>query len=139
MSLVVDASIALTWCFSDEQTPATVAVLYRVVDRTAFAPSVWPFEVLDALASAQRHGRCNAADRLRLTGFLRQLPIAIDEDTLHHAWTTTVELADRFRLTMYDAAYLELAHRQSLPLATLDGDLRRAATTVGVSLLGVAP
>jgi predicted nucleic acid-binding protein len=137
MSLVVDASIAVTWCFSDERTPATTAVLNRVVEEAALAPSIWPIEVLNALAIAQRRGRCNAADRLRLTGFLRQLPIAIDEDTLHHAWTTTAELADRFRLTMYDAAYLELAHRQSLPLATLDSDLQRAAKAAGVSLLGM--
>ncbi len=137
MSLVVDASIALTWCFSDERTPETIAVLNHVVDQAAFAPSVWPLEVLNALAIAQRRGRCNAADRLRLAGFLRQLPIAIDEDTLHHAWTTTAEFAERLQLTIYDAAYLELAHRQSLPLATLDSDLRRAAKTVGVSLLGV--
>lgn len=137
MSLVIDASIALTWCFSDERTPATTDVLNHVVDQAAFAPSIWPLEVLNALAVAQRRGRCSAADRLRLTGFLRQLPITIDEDTLHHAWTTTAEFADRFRLTMYDAAYLELAHRRSLPLATLDSDLRRAAKTVGVSLLAV--
>ena len=138
MSPVIDASIALTWCFSDERNSATIAVLNHVVDQAAFAPAIWPLEVLNALAVAQRHGRCNAADRLRLTGFLRQLPIAIDEDTLNRAWTTTAELADRFRLTMYDAAYLELAHRQSLPLATLASDLRRAARAVGVSLLGVA-
>ena len=138
MSLVLDASIALTWCFSDERTAATTAVLNHVVDQAAFAPAIWPLEVLNALVVAQRRGRCNAADRLRLTGFLRQLPITIDEDTLPHAWTTTAELADRFRLTIYDAAYLELAHRQSLPLATLDSDLRRAAKAVGVSLLGVA-
>jgi len=138
VSLVIDASIALTWCFSDERTAATTEVLNRVVDQAAFAPSIWPLEVLNALTVVQRRGRCNAADRLRLTGFLRQLPIAVDEDTLHHAWTTTAELADRFRLTMYDAAYLELAHRQSLPLATLDSDLRRAAKAVGISLLGIA-
>lgn len=138
MSLVLDASIALTWCFSDERTAATTDVLNHVVDQAAFAPSIWPLEVLNALAIAQRRTRCSAADRLRLTGFLRQLPITIDEDTLHHAWTTTAELAERFRLTIYDAVYLELAHRLSLPLATLGGDLRRAAEAVGVSLLGVA-
>jgi predicted nucleic acid-binding protein len=138
VSLIIDASIALTWCFADEQTPTTVAVLDRVVEQTALAPSVWPLEVLNALASAQRRGRCGAADRLRLTGFLRQLPIVIDDDTLYYAWTTTAELADRFRLTIYDAVYLELAHRHSLPLATLDAELRHAAKTIGVPLLGAA-
>ena len=57
MSLVIDASIALTWCFSDERTPATIAVLDRVVDQAAVAPSIWPLEVLNALAVAQRRGR----------------------------------------------------------------------------------
>ncbi len=138
MSLVIDASIALTWCFSDERTPAGTAVLDRVIEQTALAPSIWPLEILNALAAAQRRNRCSLTDRLRLAGFLRQLPIVIDDDTLYHVWTTTAEFADRFRLTIYDAAYLELAHRHSLPLATLDSDLRHAAKTVGLSLLGAA-
>lgn len=136
MTLVVDASVALTWCFEDERTPATIAVLDRVVRDGAMAPSLWPFEVLNALAAAQRRNRLNSERRLRLAGFLRQLPIAIDDDTIEYAWTMSAQLAERHRLTVYDAAYLELAQRMSLTLATLDGDLRSAARVAGVDLIG---
>jgi predicted nucleic acid-binding protein len=136
LTLVVDASVALTWCFEDERTPATIAVLDRVVRDGAKAPSLWPFEVLNGLAAAQRRNRLDRERRLRLAGFLRQLPIAIDDDTIEYAWTMSAQLAERHRLTVYDAAYLELAQRMSLPLATLDGDLRSAARTLGVDLIG---
>jgi predicted nucleic acid-binding protein len=136
LTLVVDASVALTWCFEDERTPATIAVLDRVVRDGAMAPLLWPFEVLNALAAAQRRNRLDSERRLRLAGFLRQLPIAIDDDTIEYAWTISAQLAERHQLTVYDAAYLELAQRMSLPLATLDGDLRSAAQMLGVDLLG---
>ena len=136
MTLVVDASVALTWCFEDERTPATIAVLDRVVRDGAMAPSLWPFEVLNALAAAQRRNRLDSERRLRLAGFLRQLPIAIDDDTIEYAWTMSAQLAERHQLTVYDAAYLELAQRMSLTLATLDGDLRSAARVAGVDLIG---
>ncbi len=136
MTLVVDASVALTWCFADERTPATTSVLDRVVQDGAIAPALWPLEVLNALAVAQRRNRCDTERRLLLAGFLRQLPITIDDDTIEYAWSTSAHLAERHRLTIYDAAYLELAQRMSLPLATLDGELRAAARSVGVDVLG---
>ena len=70
---------------------------------------------------------------------LARLPITIDPETDAHIWTTTLQLADRFRLTMYDAAYLELAQRHALPLATLDAGLRLAAEALGLALPGIAP
>jgi predicted nucleic acid-binding protein len=136
LTLVVDASVALTWCFEDERTPATIAVLDRVVRDGPMAPSLWPFELLNALAAAQRRNRLDSERRLRLAGFLRQLPIAIDDGTIEYAWTMSAQLAERHRLTVYDAAYLELAQRMSLPLATLVGDLRSAACMLGVDLIG---
>lgn len=66
------------------------------------------------------------------------MPITIASETNGHAWTTTLRLSERFKLSMYDAAYLELAERRSLPLATLDRDLRKAAPALGVALLGAA-
>jgi predicted nucleic acid-binding protein len=139
LTLVVDASVALTWCFEDERTPATIAVLDRVVRDGAMAPSLWPFEVLNARATAQRRNPFGSERRLRLAGFLRQLPIAIDDDTIEYAWTTSAQLAERHRLAVHDAAYLELAQRMSLPLATLDGDLCSSARTLGVGLIGHSP
>ena len=135
MSFVLDSSISLTWCFDDERTDATDALLEQLVEVGAAAPALWPLEVLNALAMAERRSRIDAERRQRLAGFLRDLPVTIDEETASHAWAVTYELAARFRLTVYDAAYLELAQRRGLPLATLDQELRAAAAALGVTLL----
>jgi predicted nucleic acid-binding protein len=136
VSFVLDNSVALTWCFEDERTPATTALLERVGEAGAFAPGFWPLEALNGLLVAARRGRLDSSRRQRLAGFLRALPISLDGETASQAWTTTVELAERFALSAYDAAYLELAQRHRLPLATLDRDLRAAATALGLTVLG---
>ena len=136
MSFVLDNSVALTWCFEDERTPATTALLERVGEAGAVAPGLWPLEALNGLLVAERRGRLDTARRQRLAGFLSALPIAIDGETAIQAWTTTAGLAERFALSAYDAAYLELAQRHELPLATLDRDLRAAVTALGLTILG---
>ncbi|MDR2504171.1 MAG: type II toxin-antitoxin system VapC family toxin [Deltaproteobacteria bacterium] len=136
MSFVVDSSIALTWCFEDEATPAADSLLIRLTNDGAYAPSLWPLEVLNALATAQRRGRITSEARQERLALLHELPIILDTETAEQAWTITNLLAERHGLTLYDAAYLELAQRLDLPLATLDADLRRAANAIGVPLLG---
>ena len=137
MRLVIDSSVALTWCFEDERTLSTVAVLDRVAQYSATAPALWPLEVLNALAMAERRKRLTTVQRHHLTGFLRELPITLDPETAAQAWTATARLAEQYRLTLYDASYLELAQRLGLPLATLDRELRAAAGALGVPLLGL--
>lgn len=139
MSFVVDSSVALSWCFEDERTPATKALLERVGENGAVAPQLWPSEVLNGLVMAERRRRIDAGRRRRLADFLRDLPIALDPDTTIHVWATTQGLAERFRLTVYDAIYLEMAQRRHLPLASLDKALRNAAAAVGVPVLGTTP
>lgn len=136
MSFVLDSSVALTWCFEDERTPATEALLKRVVETGAIVPVLWPLEVLNALAMAERRKRVDRDTRHRLTGLLRELPIRVDVDSASMAWTDTAALAERHQLTLYDASYLEVAHRLALPLGTLDGALRKAADSIRVPLLG---
>ena len=136
MSFVVDNSVALTWCFEDERTPATAALLEQVGKQGGVAPMLWPLEALNGLLVAERRGRLDASRRRRLTGFLRALPITLDAETAPQAWTATARLAERFGLSAYDAAYLELAQRHQLPLASLDRDLRSAATALGLTVLG---
>jgi predicted nucleic acid-binding protein len=136
VSLVLDSSVALTWCFEDEHTSATLDLLDQIVETGAMAPSLWPLEILNGLAMAERRGRLDATRRLQLGGFLRDLPINLDPDTASQAWTATALLAERYRLTLYDAAYLELAQRLDLPLATLDQELRAVAGALGVTTLG---
>ena len=136
MSLVLDSSVTLAWCFDDERTPTTDMLLDRVVDSGAEAPSLWPLEILNALAMAERRGRINADKRQELAGFLQDLPVSIDVETASQAWAATSRLAARHRLTIYDAAYLELAQRLGLPLATLDRELQAAAGALGITVLG---
>ena len=137
MSLVLDSSVTLAWCFDDERTDATDALLEQVVEAGAEAPSLWPLEILNALAMAERRGRIRSDQRQRLAGFLHDLPVSIDDETASQAWTATSRLAARHQLTIYDASYLELAQRLGLPLATLDKELRAAADVLGVPVLGL--
>ena len=136
MSFVLDNSVALAWCFEDEQTKTVLDLLDRVTQTGASAPMLWPLEALNGLFAAERRRRLDAVRRAKLAGFLRALPIRLDAETAGQAWEATARLAERFRLTVYDAAYLELAHRRQLPLASLDKELRHAATALGVEVLG---
>lgn len=138
MSFVLDSPVALSWCFEDERTDAGDETLRRVAASGAIAPVLWPLEVLNGLAMAERRRRLDPATRQRLAGFLRDLPVTIDVEAPALAWDVIAELAARFPLTVYDAAYLELAHRLMMPLATLGQDLRIAAKKLGISLLGMA-
>jgi hypothetical protein len=87
--------VALTWCFEDERTPATTALLERVAEAGAMAPGLWPLDAVNGLLVAERRGRLDAARRHRLTGFLRALPISLDDETANHAWTMMMGLAER--------------------------------------------
>ncbi len=136
MSFVIDNSVALAWCFEDEHTGPIMDLLDRVVETGAFAPSLWPLETLNGLLMAESRKRLDAKRRQRLAGFLRGLPVMLDTETAEQGWTATARLAERHRLTLYDAAYLELAQRRKLPLATLDRDLIRTGKTLGMTLLG---
>jgi predicted nucleic acid-binding protein len=133
--LVVDASIALTWCFEDEVTAATEAIGTRVDSEGAIVPGLWRLEVANTLLLAERRGRIDRSDVEQRLELLAALPISIDADTGIRAWTDTLLLARAERLTLYDAAYLELAIRQDVELATLDRDLRRAARKMGVAIV----
>ena len=137
MTLVIDASLTLSWYFEDERTPAADTLLDRVTSTGAVVPSLWRLETANGLQVAIRRKRIDVAFRDRALTHLTRLPITVDPETDAHAWTTTLQLADRFQLTLYDAAYLELAQRRALPLATLDSALRPAAEALGLTLLGV--
>lgn len=136
MSLVIDSSITLAWFFDDERSAAADAVLRQVADSGAVAPSLWKLEVANALQMAVRRKRIDAAFRDASLADLRALAVTIDPETDRQAWATTLHLAERCRLTLYDAAYLELAQRLGLPLATLDQELRTAGNAIGVAMLG---
>ncbi len=135
MSFVLDNSVALAWCFEDEQTPELLALLDRVTEAGAVAPMLWPLEAQNGLLMAERRKRLDAAKRAELSRLLRDLPITLDLETAQQAWTDAADFAARFGLSVYDASYLELALRRGLPLATTDRALRSAAAASGVALL----
>jgi predicted nucleic acid-binding protein len=136
VSLVIDSSMTLAWYFEDERTAASLAVLEQVADAGAVAPALWRLEVLNGFQTAVRRGRIGVAYRDASLADLQSLAIAIDPGTNRQAWSATLRLCDRFGLTPYDAAYLELAQRLQLPLATLDTALARAARAENVPLVG---
>ena len=137
MSLVLDSSVTLAWVYSAETTGAISDVLARVTESGAWVPALWRLEIGNVLEMGVRKGRTDAAFRDAALADLALLPITVDPETDRHAWGATAKLAIRHRLTLYDAAYLELARRRSLPLATLDQDLRTAAAAEDIVLIGV--
>jgi predicted nucleic acid-binding protein len=139
VSLVIDASMTLAWCFEDETAPASEQILDRVVETSSWVPVLWRFEVGNALQMAVRRKRISQTYRDNWLAKLSAMPIQTDPEADAHAWTTALHLADNFGLTLYDAAYVELAQRYSLPLATLDRQMQVAATTLNIELLGAAP
>jgi len=133
---VIDASVALAWCFDDESSLVADRVLDRLESEEALAPAHWPLEVANALRSAERRGRIDASDLSRLRALLAALPVAIAPVELTTAIGGVLESARTYDLSAYDAVYLELAAIRGLPLATIDGSLRHACTQAGVELVG---
>jgi predicted nucleic acid-binding protein len=136
---VLDPSTALAWCFPDEHAAYPQSVLDSLATGQALVPSLWPLEIANAFLMVERRGRSTQANTVNWTTYLASVPIAIDDETNAHAWSNTLNLARVHGLTSYDAAYLELALRKGLPLATLDQKLRAAAVAVGVPLYQVTP
>lgn len=132
MNFVLDASVALSWCFEDERSEDALRVLESLRSSEAVTASLWPLEVANGLLTAQRRGRLEPARATRLGRMLLSLPIVVDPVARGRAFAATTALARAHGLTSYDAAYLELAVRLGLPLATLDGPLADAARAEGV-------
>ena len=136
MSFVLDSSATLAWVYPDEMTPAIARLSEQVSEQGAWVPTLWALEIGNNLLLAVRHGRIGADQRTQFIRLLRALNISTDPDTDRYAWLDTMGLAEKFRLTLYNACYLELAERLHLPLASLDRDLRAAGGALGLELLG---
>jgi predicted nucleic acid-binding protein len=137
VSLVLDSSAALAWIYDDEATEPIRRVFTEVAEQGAFVPSLWRLEIANSLTVAVRRGRIDHEFRRAALADLGDLDIIVDAQTDSRAWNAALELADRFLLTLSDAAYVELAQRRALPLATLDRDMQRAGAQLGLSLLGL--
>jgi predicted nucleic acid-binding protein len=127
----------VAWLYREEATPSVDKVFGDLIEASAWVPALWHLEVANVLQIGIRRQRHAVDFRDRVLSDLSEFPIHVDLETQRQAWGATARLAERHRLTVYDAAYLELALRRSLPLATLDEDLRAAAGAERVTLLGV--
>jgi predicted nucleic acid-binding protein len=129
--LVADASVSAAWFLPDEATPYTEAALQATVDREVCVPALWLLEVGNLLLSAQRRRRISDAKRRELVAHAQALRLSVDREPV--AMTALDDLAARHGLSAYDAAYLELALRRRLPLATTDQALLEAMAAAGVA------
>ncbi len=135
-AFVIDCSITMAWCFADESTPAASKVQDRLETESALVPAHWFLEVANVLAMAERRKRISSAQTTELIRFLELMDIDVDSEASGRAFAHLLPLCRRHGLSSYDAAYLDLAQRRELPLATLDDDLRAAARSLGVALVG---
>jgi predicted nucleic acid-binding protein len=133
---VLDASVALAWCFKDERTPYTAAILAALTEdgATALVAPIWPREVANTLLVAERRSRITHAEATQFLSLLSCLPISLTEPSPGDVFDFGFERARQWSLTAYDAAYLDLALREAVPLVTLDAALRRAAEAAGVAV-----
>jgi predicted nucleic acid-binding protein len=133
--LIVDASITMTWCFGGELTPEGRELLDRIGTGSAAVPAIWPLEIANVLAVAERRGRLAPADISEFIALLAGLDISVDGETASRGLSDILNLARRENLSSYAAAYLELAMRLGLPLATRDAALAGAARRCGITVI----
>ena len=136
-SYVLDCSVALTWFFEDETTAATDALYDVLPDADVYVAALWPLEVANVLTLAERRGRTSDAKIGQFVDRLSKQPITVDRQAIDRSFTHLMSLAKLRKLTVYDAAYLELAMRMGLPLATLDDELAKASKAEGVQLVAL--
>ncbi len=130
---VLDCSVTMAWYFKDEANAYVTSVRKGLGRDNAVVPALWPIEVANILVLGERRQRSTAAEASKWLRFLQQLPIRVDDETPARAWSDILHVARSYGLSAYDAAYLELAIRLGLPLASLDDKLKTTAALAGVS------
>jgi predicted nucleic acid-binding protein len=132
---VLDASVAVAWCFEDESTPAAWELLDRLRTAPGHVPALWALEIGNILLGAEKRRRITQARTVEFLSILGELDVRVDPDLPGRAFRDVLPLARERRLTTYDATYLELAMRLGLPLATKDKALARAAMALRIKTL----
>ena len=135
MSFVLDNSVTMRWFFGDGKSQELAyagKVLDAMKQHNALVPVTWGLEVANVIAMAEAKGLVTEARSGAFLEMLDGVDIDVDSATFTHAMSDTLQLARRYKLSAYDASYLELALRQGMPLATLDEDLLKAAKKAGV-------
>jgi predicted nucleic acid-binding protein len=134
-TFVADASVAIGWVHPAQATGQTAEMLDAIANgATLEVPALWPLEVANALLVLTRRRKLSDEERQTALGWLRGLRVRVDHDAASLAWVRLSELAGAHDVSVYDAAYLELALRRRLVLGCKDGPLRKAAMHAGVTL-----
>jgi predicted nucleic acid-binding protein len=136
-NFVIDNSVVMSWCFQDETSKYTDAILGHLELATAYVPTIWPLEVSNVLLVAERKKRLSRADSSRFISLLFELPIIVEQESPERMLSEILALAREYKLSSYDASYLDLAMRKGLPLATTDKNIIAAAKRSNVTILSV--
>jgi predicted nucleic acid-binding protein len=130
---VLDCSLTMAWYFKDQANPYAKAVRKALSRARGVVPALWPLEVANVLVLGERRLRSTQAEASKWLSYLQRVPIHVDDGTAGRAWSDILHVARSYDLSAYDAAYLELAIRLGLPLASLDDSLKAAAAAAGVA------
>jgi len=134
-SIILDCSVTISWFVLDEFSKNSLNIKDKIREKGAIVPTIWSLEVGNVLLISERRKRITKEQRQTALYILNDLPIKTDELTFKNAWFETIELTEKYNLTLYDACYLELSLRCNSKLATFDNNLKQAAKLEGVSLL----
>lgn len=134
---VVDNSVVMAWCFEDESDAYTDGIQDLLAHNVAFVPSIWPLEVANVLLVAERKKRLTKAASGHFIAMLSQLPIDVDPMEPQRVFHDIVSLARQYKLTSYDASYIELAIRKGLPIASLDNAILKAARDIRLQIVKI--
>jgi predicted nucleic acid-binding protein len=133
--IILDCSVTISWFIPDEFSKNSLDIRNKISEEGAIVPTIWSLEVGNVLLISERRKRITKEQRKIALYTLNELPIKTDELTFENAWFETIELAEKYNLTLYDACYLELSLRCNSLLATFDNNLKEAAKLAGVSLI----
>lgn len=132
---VIDNSVVMSWCFQDETNKYADDVLGFLEEGIAYVPAIWPLEVSNVLLVAERRKRLSQADSSRFISLLNELPIIVDQESPERMLSEILALAREYKLSSYDASYLDLAMRKGLPVATTDMNIIAAAKRSNVLII----
>ena len=118
-AFVLDCSVAMSWCFQNEEAPYALNVLEIVADSQIYVPQIWYYEVGNTLWVGEKRGKLSSANSIHFLDLLDQLPITIDDQPFVQRIEAVLELSRKLDLSIYDASYLELSRRQNILLASI--------------------
>jgi predicted nucleic acid-binding protein len=135
--IVLDASVALAWCFPDEVSDYADSVLEQVETQTVIVPPIWAVEIANALLVGERRKRIRQPEIRRFVDLMNGLSIVEEKQPFADTVSNILPLAREYDLSAHDAAYLDVAIRHEIPLATFDGALQKACAKAGIKIVGV--